>query len=278
MKTGTTVSRIDPHTPEAERADTDRCDAAPRTAEELARSRRLAFIRGETERGRDVLRQEHKFLMSTLEYKKLAGRLAKCLALDPHNGSTGYMVRSLYFDTLGNSDYEEKLDGSELRRKFRLRVYDTRSDGAYFEMKQKQGMYQRKRSLKLSRADAELMANGIYTPLLKYNAPFAAECFALLNLRAYRPKVIVQYDRYAFIAKENETRITFDHSLCANEGSTDIFSDRLCLYPILDPYAAVMEVKYNHLLLHYIKELIKEADKSAMSVGKYFLARSITQS
>ncbi len=243
----------------------------------LARNRRLMFIRGEIGPDREVLRQEHKFLINTLSYKELSYKLGRCLLQDPHNGDNGYMVRSLYFDTLNNRDYNEKVDGSELRRKFRLRVYDPKSDFAFFEMKQKQGMYQRKRSLRLSREDAYIISKGQYTPLLKYNTPFAAEVFSLLNMHAYRPRSIVQYDRFAFIARENDTRITFDHNITANEGCTDIFSDELCLYPVIDPFAAVLEVKYNNFLLSYIKQLIDSADRSEISVGKYYLARSVTQ-
>ena len=40
---------------------------------------------------------------------------------DSHNGPDGYQVRSLYFDSLSNRDFQEKEDGLELRRKFRLR-------------------------------------------------------------------------------------------------------------------------------------------------------------
>ena len=35
---------------------------------------------------------------------------------DPHNGTHGYMIRSLYFDTPFDDDYFEKQAGIELRR------------------------------------------------------------------------------------------------------------------------------------------------------------------
>ena len=63
----------------------------------------------------------------------------------------------MYFDSLSNRDFQEKEDGLELRRKFRLRVYSPDADFALFEMKQKQGPYQRKRSLRLSRKEAQAL-------------------------------------------------------------------------------------------------------------------------
>lgn len=105
-----------------------------------------------------------------------------------HSRSQGYSIRSLYFDTLYDSDYHEKLDGIELRRKIRLRIYDPASEFAMLEMKQKEGAYQKKRSLRINRKDAEEMAAGRYDNLLRYSNPFAAECYGLMHRKCYRPR------------------------------------------------------------------------------------------
>ena len=109
---------------------------------------------------RDVLREEKKFLLNQAEALKLRNYLSNVVHTDLHNGSDGYQVRSLYFDSLSNRDFQEKEDGLELRRKFRLRVYSPDADFALFEMKQKQGPYQRKRSLRLSRKEAQALIEG----------------------------------------------------------------------------------------------------------------------
>lgn len=93
---------------------------------------------------------------------------------DPHNGTHGYIIRSLYFDTPYDTDFFEKQAGVELRRKLRLRCYDPGLDYAMLEMKQKQGTRQLKRSLRISRADALRLIKGDYTTLLHYSDPFAA--------------------------------------------------------------------------------------------------------
>lgn len=54
------------------------------------------------------------------------------------------MIRSLYFDSLEDIDWQEKEDGIELRRKIRLRNYGSQSSFAKLEMKQKQGSNQKK--------------------------------------------------------------------------------------------------------------------------------------
>lgn len=219
-----------------------------------------------------VFREEKKFLISIDEFIKKSHMLSQVMTEDPHNGVHGYVIRSLYFDTLYDGDYFEKLAGVETRRKIRLRIYDPNADFAMLEMKQKQGANQLKRSLSLSRSDAVALTKGDYSPLLSYKEPFAAECYALMRCRCYRPKAIVQYHRKAFIAKENKIRVTFDNQIAATESSFDLFSPTLNMNPVLDPYDVVLEVKFNGFLLDYIRRMINSIDRSELSVSKYVLA------
>ena len=70
----------------------------------------------------EVLRQEKKFLISLDQMYALSARLAKFMHMDSHGSSEGYIIRSLYFDSVDNRDYVEKEYGIELRRKIRLRM------------------------------------------------------------------------------------------------------------------------------------------------------------
>lgn len=124
-----------------------------------------------------VFREEKKYLISLPEALQTCHRLAQVMHEDPHNGISGYPVRSLYFDTLDDRDFREKAAGVELRRKLRLRCYDPAADFAMLEMKQKQGASQLKRSLRVTREDAQALTRGDYAPLLRYPESFAAECY-----------------------------------------------------------------------------------------------------
>jgi len=222
----------------------------------------------------EVLRFEKKYLLTAADSCLLSAHLSSIIAQDPHNGAQGYSVRSLYFDTLNEKDYSEKLDGIELRRKIRLRCYSPSADFAMLEMKQKEGAYQKKRSLRVRRDDARQLTLGNYAPLLSYSEPFAAECYGLMHRQCYRPRAVVEYLRKAYIAKENRIRITIDSHITATESCYDIFSPELLQYPVFDQFNAVLEVKYNGFLLGYIKELLGSANRSEFSVSKYCLARS----
>ena len=225
---------------------------------------------------RQVLRHEKKFLINTADFIGKSHALPQLLHEDAHNGPHGYIIRSLYFDTEYDSDFFDKEYGMEVRKKLRLRLYDPNGDFAVLEMKQKQGEQQLKRSLRLSREDAQRLIACDYTPLLHYSESFAAECYGLMNSRCYRPRTIVQYRRKAFVAQENNIRVTFDHQIDATASSFDIFDPNLLLSPVMERGLTVLEVKYNGFLLSYIKDMLGSLNKNELSVSKYCMARQLS--
>lgn len=224
----------------------------------------------------EVLRQEKKYLITLPQVYALGSKLSQVLAEDSHNRGDGYPIRSLYFDTLHDQDFQEKMDGVEVRRKIRLRNYGPDTPFAMLEMKQKQGANQKKRSLRVERKDAEELCRGNYGALLKYPSAFASECYALMQMRCYRPRSVVEYRRKAFIAKENKIRVTLDHHIVAAESNFDIFAPDLLQNAALDPYLAVLEVKYNGFLLSYIKDILADCNAAETAVSKYGVSRSVS--
>lgn len=134
---------------------------------------------------------------------------------------------------------------------------------------------QKKRSLRLSRREAQALIEGDYSVLLNSGSEFGQECYSIMEMWAYRPKTVVEYDRFAFIAPENSIRITFDSGIRANEVNFNIFDRNLVLNSVMSPFAVVLEVKYNGFLLSYIKHMLLPVQKSELSVSKYCMARQI---
>ena len=223
----------------------------------------------------EVLRQEKKYLIDMEQYYYLSRRFNNFLTEDKHSSGDGYLVRSLYFDGIDDNDFEQKIDGVDLRKKIRLRNYGADSQSAKLEMKQKQGILQKKRSLTLDREQSLRFINGDYSVLLAFDSNFAGECFGLMHMQCYRPKAVVSYTRKVFIASENEIRITFDHHIRGTESNYDIFSHDLMENMLFDPFMVVLEVKFNGFLLSYIKDTIKEVNASELAVSKYCLGRTI---
>lgn len=221
---------------------------------------------------RKVLRQERKFLLTAPQALKLETNLRSFLKEDPHNGERGYIVRSLYFDTILMRDYQEKLAGVEIRRKMRLRIYDMADDFALLEMKQKQGSSQLKRSLRITREHAKALCMGDYGPLKAYQDAFGAECYGIFKMHTYRSEVLLEYRRKAYVVPENDIRITLDSQVRAVKTNQDIYEEQPGMVPVLHPGFTVLEVKYNHFLLSYVKELLNTSNKSETAVSKYAMA------
>lgn len=223
----------------------------------------------------DVLRQEKKYLLSTEQTERMRRCLSRVLEEDIHAEQGGYLVRSLYFDTPDDTDFHEKSDGIGQRRKIRLRIYDPEDKKAKLELKEKAGDFQRKRSLIVSREEAEQMTEGNYTCLLLREDPFAQDMYITMQEKAYRPRCVVEYDRSAWFVRENDTRITLDADIRATESHLDLFAGRLLTYPVSERGVTTLEVKFNHFLLSYVRDLLALHGQPQVSASKYCMARSI---
>lgn len=225
----------------------------------------------------DVNRRELKYLVLPADVLHMKKQLSVVLPEDIHNGGDGYMVRSLYFDSLSDRDFEDKLNVHDRRRKIRLRIYDVYSGQAKLELKEKEGSIQRKRSIWLNREEAERMIRGDYTFLMGRSEEVAHKLYTMMVMNCYKPKCIVEYDRMAYCAETNDIRITFDMNLRATELDYNVFEENLMLYPVGDASIITMEVKYSGFLFTYIKNILNQSDKMQISSSKYCRARSISK-
>lgn len=217
-----------------------------------------------------VSRVEKKYDISTVTASRLNNRLSIALPADSHNREGGYMVRSLYFDTVYSDDLADKQSGLLCRRKIRLRCYNPDDEIVKLERKYKNGQYQYKQSLNIKKSEAISMIKGDYSVLLTMDNAFAKELYAIMTTQLYRPKVIVEYQRLAFTLEENDTRITIDSDIKSTMASFNIFDPNLQMIPSLT--SPILEVKYNNFLLDYVKDIVNITDRIESSISKYELA------
>lgn len=223
-----------------------------------------------------VSRVENKYLITAKERYLLQNYFSNVLHQDPHNGIDGYLVRSLYFDTLFDDDYYEKMDGLEERHKLRLRIYDPDDQKVKLELKQKCGIYQQKQSLLLEKDVAENLIQGDLSPLERMDMPLAQQLRNMMVLKVYRPKCIVEYRRLAYVHPNNNIRITFDSQLRGSTSEYGFFSKELRCTPIQSPGNCIMEVKYDNFMLSYIKDVISKCTAAQSSASKYCMVRELT--
>lgn len=222
----------------------------------------------------EVLRREEKYPLSVIDMSNYKAQFSAILMPDKFSANGSYMVRSLYFDTPDDNDFFDKLKEQNLRRKIRLRIYSPYDTKAKLELKQKENIFQKKRSLTISREDAVELINSNYSVLLKYDDDFAREIYSIMCMYAYKPKSIVEYQRYALMAKENNIRLTFDSEIRATESSFDLFSENLPLNPVFPKDKVVFEVKYDKFLLGYISDIVSTINVKNITSSKYCLSRT----
>ena len=221
---------------------------------------------------RTMERKEKKYILSIPLYLMLSRKSQAILESDSHNKGSGYLVRSLYFDTMYNEDFFDQLESLEHRRKIRLRMYPPDFTGAQLEIKEKSGENQIKRSISMSRSDAQKLIDGKYEVLLGYDNELAAELYYTMTREGYFPKSIVEYNRIAYFAP-CDVRITFDCDIRGCEANLDLFDEHLPLTPIFMIEDVVLEVKYKQFMLEYVRDILGMNHNPECSVSKYGLSR-----
>lgn len=218
-----------------------------------------------------VMRTEKKYLLSYQKKNILENRLSGIMKRDEYGRMGRYFVRSLYFDSIYDDDLFDKINGLEYRKKIRLRIYHPEQKWVKLELKQKRGAVQNKKTIKISRENAEQMMEGRYDFLLKMQGPLSTALYQIMEQGVYRPKCLIEYHRAAFVEETNNTRITIDSETGVTGRYEKFFSDRISLQPLLK--YPTLEVKYNGFLLDYIKEMLEIADFTEVSLSKYEMSR-----
>lgn len=221
--------------------------------------------------GLSVWRTEEKYLLSYPQALRLKDKLRVLLAPDPYSPD-GYRVRSLYLDSFHDNDYFEKDAGILHRKKLRLRIYDEAQQTVKLERKEKQGDYQHKLSLSISRADALRLCAGEFGVLLTHDDPAALRFYTELSLGLYRPVAVIEYDRFALTHELFSTRITFDSSVRASETDLRLFEPDLPWDYVLQQQV-LLEVKYNGTLPKTISSVLKHENLNRVSLSKYAAGR-----
>lgn len=218
-------------------------------------------------------RHELKYYINAGDYTLLRQRLNAAMEHDENAGETGeYHIRSLYFDDPANTALREKLSGVDKRDKIRIRIYNLSDKVIKLECKHKKDGFIQKDSISLSREECERLCRGDYTFLLRRSEPFARRMFVKFASEGLRPAVIVDYVREAFVFPAEDVRITFDKDVRTAYRSTDIFNTNLTTYPVTE-YPMVLEVKFNHYLPTYIRELVQTSASIRSAISKYCLCR-----
>ena len=218
-------------------------------------------------------RVENKYLVTDADLVLLAGRLKSVMSQDIHQEGDCYEIRSLYFDDAWDRCMDENEAGVDQREKYRIRIYDPRSDVIHLEIKEKNSGLTRKRSCDLSREECLAIMEDSLPLKPEGRAPLNA---LQLQMRCSKmePKVIIAYERTAFVHPSGNVRITFDRNIMASRCCEDFLEDRVSgMTSVLPAGLHVLEVKYDEFLPDVIAQQLEIGKLRKTAFSKYYLGR-----
>lgn len=221
---------------------------------------------------KQVYRHEYKYRISNASAELLKRRLKAVLRSDKNAGPNGgYLIRSLYFDDMEYTAFNEKIAGVCDRAKYRLRCYNYDDSYIVFEKKERHGIYCRKQSavVDLDTADAIIACNR--AAMYRTKKPLLVEFATRCATSHFKPRVLLDYDRTAFTYPISDVRITLDLNLRSVPFKTDFFDDLCGMYPIYPDGEQLLEVKFNEFLPEFIGDLLADIPKTLIANSKYTL-------
>jgi len=223
---------------------------------------------------KNIKRNELKYYINHLDAYDLVERLQHVLSPDPNSKKgEGYFIRSLYFDSYSDKCLYEKQSGIQFRQKYRMRIYDFNSSTVKFEIKNKANSQIFKETAVISRDSAYRIIEGDYDELLSYNNTILNKIFIAFSSELFRPKVIVDYDREAFMLDFFNCRITIDRNLRSNNSDFDLFSNKFHTMPVVLEGKQILEITYNDILPKQVQHMLKLDAFERQAISKYTLSR-----
>lgn len=222
-----------------------------------------------------MYRVEDKYSCSTNELFLLQSRIGTALQADSNQYSQdGYSIISIYFDDLYDTHLQDTIDGNSHREKYRIRIYNNSFDTIKLEVKYKQYNRILKKSKSISYADMQLLLSG--NPIAcNSSLDDPATLFNIaIKESGLRPKVIVAYERKAYVFPSGNVRITFDRNI-RSSNSIEHFGNPNLTYDIPEERNSILEVKYNEFLPGFIAQLLELGNMQQTSYSKYRICREV---
>lgn len=222
--------------------------------------------------GKMKFRHEWKHRINYSDMLELRSRLSAVMKKDEHAVDGVYQIRSLYFDTLFDKALREKIDGVNIREKFRIRFYNGDTSFVILEKKSKINGLCAKDSCKITKEEAQKIVNGDFSWMMKSKRPLCKELYFKIMTQGLKPKTIVDYIREPFVFEPGNVRVTIDYNIRTGVFRTDFLNMDTITLPAGDSFI-ILEVKWDEYLPTIIKDAVSVKGRSASAFSKYAQCR-----
>lgn len=217
-------------------------------------------------------RHEWKHEINTSDLIAIRQRMRAVAKEDAYTVNGSYLVRSLYFDNPSDKALREKLDGINLREKFRIRYYNDDTSMIRLEKKSKCSGLGSKDGVLLTIQETDALLRGDYGWMLGSGEPLVQELYCKMKLQGLRPKTIVDYKREPFVYAPGNVRVTLDYDIRTGLLGTDFLNPGCIMVPAGNA-PAVLEVKWDAFLPSVIRDAVQLKGRRSSAFSKYAACR-----
>lgn len=217
-------------------------------------------------------RNEWKYCCTEKELLDVEARTKGILQPDSHAEDGKYMVHSLYFDDRAYSCARATEMGLGKRYKYRIRYYGDSPEMLRLERKEKENGRCRKETCFLTTQEYHCIMNGQIEEVFwnTHNEVLKQFCIAVWK-KGFEPKVIVDYERTAYVEEIANVRITFDKNIAVSGDVEHFLDGGYVTSPILERGKHLLEVKFDEILAGYIKKVLYVDTLQQTSFSKYYI-------
>ena len=217
-------------------------------------------------------RHEWKHVLNYADLLTLRHRLGVVMERDPHAIDGKYHIRSLYFDNPDDKALREKIDGVNIREKFRIRLYNWDTSLIKLEKKSKRNGLGTKYSANLTAEEAQKIVDGDLDWMMASDCALVQELYCKMRYQRLEPKTIVDYTREPFIFRPGNVRVTLDYDIRTGQERTDFLDPKVVTIPAGDA-PILVEVKWDEFLPTIIRDAVTLPDRRVGSFSKYAQCR-----
>ena len=217
-------------------------------------------------------RHEWKHEIGYSDLLSIRARLRAVAEPDRHAVDGKYLIRSLYFDNLDDKALREKIDGVNMREKFRIRYYNGDVSLIHLEKKSKRNGLGTKYSAPLTAGEAQKIVDGDIGWMMDSPHSLIRELYCKMRYQGLRAKTIVDYTREPFIYAPGNVRVTFDYDIRTGLDCTDFLNADCVTVPAGDA-PIILEVKWDEFLPSIIRDCVQTPGRRVTAFSKYAQCR-----